>query len=371
VLRPHRDLFLTLLMSASANTLAASFTIFYLLVRFDLPAWNAAAYSTILLGTAFLASVLVGNTALGRLGTRRGMLFGLSALAGFYVCMALLDFAPIPIALVSAPLFGIYILAFFTPFNAAALSLTSQKNRGTILSTYGLIFPVVAATLPVVGGILTDSISYTAAAMVALTIVIAGIVFVWRFADLASTKPFVMDAALFDCVPRRASAGMYFQGMFDGAIWASISIIALEYVGTPTQYGGLVGTFALFGAVAALLLARVSDRVKERRTFLVVGLAVLLPAAAIGALWHDLGGFSVAMVLINFSLPIAGVFLFALAGDAAASRPHDVAFLREVLLNAGRFTSAVLVLLMVVAGLTPHFAFLIMLGAAAGMSVAK
>jgi MFS family permease len=164
---------------------------------------------------------------------------------------------------------------------------------------------------------------------------------------------------------------MYFQGMFDGAIWASMAIILLDFVSTTTAYGSFVSAFALFGAVAALVLARISDKVKERRTFLILGLAILVPATAIGAVWHDVLGFSVAMVLINFSAPIAGVFLFAIAGDAAASRPHDVAFLREILLNAGRVTSAAIVLLLVLAGFPANLSFGLMLAASLGMAIAK
>ena len=371
VLRPHRDLFLTLMMSASANTLAASFTIFYVLIHFHIPTWTAAAYSTFLLGSAFLTSLLLGKTPLGRLGAKKGMLVGLAALGGFYVCMVALDAAFLPAAVLSAILFGVYIFAFFTPFNAAALTLTSQGNRGTVLSAYGLVFPVVAASMPLIGGILTDTLSYGAVALVALAIVAADCVFVWRIAEVHEIKPFVLRRELFGCVPPRASAGMFFQGMFDGAIWASMAIILLDYVKTPTQYGGFVSAFAIFGAVAALILARISDRVRGRRTFLIAGLAILIPAAAIGTTFHDVVGFSLAMILINFSLPIAGVFLFAIAADAASTRPHDVAFLREILLNAGRVSAAAIVLVLVLSGLPANLSFAIMLAAAIGMSIAK
>jgi predicted MFS family arabinose efflux permease len=262
--------------------------------------------------------------------------------AGFYASLLLL---PIPWVVFIPPiLWGASIPLFWLPFNVVLVSMTRRENRGVILGLSFLVIPLVTVVAPLVGGSFIEGVGYWAAfgAAVALLIALAGVALTTE--GLPEMAPRLRLS--FRRVGAGTSAAFLFEGVYEGATFLAIPLVAFGFSRSEFSVGQVLALFALLGAISSVILGRRSDRRGGRRAYLRAGALLTAPLVLAAGFAPDLLGFTLALGLANLPLYVVIIFLFAIAMDLREKAMGDSVLVREVMLNLGRSGGVVLVLLL-------------------------
>lgn len=142
---------------------------------------------------------------------------------------------------------------------------------------------------------------------------------------------------------------MFLDGVSQGMIWIGVAIVTIVFIETASAYAAFFAVLGLVGAVAALVLGRMSDRRAKRFGFiwpiaLVFGVANIVSAfAASLTLWVLSRGFSTFFGLV-FD-PFKNAVLLDVADTV-----DDLYMVRELLLNMGRVVGIAVLLVFYVFG---------------------
>ena len=359
MLRPYGRLLLFQGLLALAGSSAGAFFGFFFLDRglvLELLLALALGFATAAAGSAAMTLRPLPSHAAMALGA---FLYGLE--------FPLLIILPSPWGAVAAGLgWGFAIPLFFLPLNTLAADMTSEKDRAVKLGGLFLAFTAVGIIGPTLGGFLIFLGGYALCfAFGAIVLAVdSALLLLWRRDGRAIA--FRLD---FRTMGGRACAGSLFQGGMEGALGLAVAMAVFGFVQDETTIGFLLSAFALFGGITTVILARVSDRVRHRRRFLVAG-ALLAAAGLAGvSVASDLTGYFVASSLMQLAFLTAPLFLFAMVVDRFEGRHADGIATREVLLNSGRVVGVTAAAAVFFLTGSPLLAFTVAAVSAAGMAV--
>src|SRR6266480_594552 len=202
--------------------------------------------------------------------------------------------------------FGLYVPLFWLPLNSLVVRETNHANRAGRLAGITATFAITGVLAPIVGGWIADRASYRLVFGLAGLAVMANLLFVRWLAQSKETLVFSLDLKR---VGRRTALAFSGQGGVDGLISAATPLGSFLFTSASFELGLLFALFSLAAGIAAVILGRVSDRVRVRTPFLLFGPILSVPACLLAYLVRDLGAFAFA---------IGGLAVLALGGDVYA-----------------------------------------------------
>src|SRR5438445_570996 len=101
-------------------------------------------------------------------------------------------------------------------------------------------------------------------------------------------------------------------------------------------FGLLFALFSLAAGIAAVILGRVSDRVRVRTPFLLLGPLLSVPACLLAYLVRDLGAFAFAIGWLSMTSAVAPSFIYTILVDRTENEIPIVTATRELILNTSR-----------------------------------
>lgn len=237
-------------------------------------------------------------------------------------------------AVVFRLLLGMTHLTFWAPFNVLFYEFR-KDNHATLGAIYYSVGPVISLITPAFAGILAASVGFPALYLLAIAAFAATFAAAALFVDNRKYE-YGLDSSLRSILGLRS---LIFMEGFGAAVITSVSlpVMLLLYVSKPEEFGIFMSLVTVFAVVATLVTARLSDKVKKRRSFLLPTVACFGIAATVAGLSPGISLFFVAFGLVNFFSRIFFPLPLALAVDNSKSLTGTMIG-REYMLNLGRLS---------------------------------
>ncbi len=358
----HFTLVVTQTLVALSNTLANTFALIYLYksgadyIQCSLFVLISVLVPTVLV--AFASRPLVRNFGEA---IETALLF----LAAYYVALMFLD--GWYLVLLPPILFGVYMAAFWVPYNALVMHVTSRKKRGAIVGVYFLIFPLVSTIAPLLGGLVIGASSYQVLFGIAAAISIANLVFVAGLKIFTTFReriivPELLQSLKIHLVGRlnidldlkgvdwRIKSALLAEGIQDGIFWIVVPLVSFEFAKNEVTLSGYLSLFAFWGAVMTVALGYLSDRLKDRAYIVRVGAAFGTVSVMFAAYAQSAEEYLSAMSMAFFWIAMIPSFLFTMLVDKLERFKRKGVLIREFFLDAGRCIGVLVVILTLLSG---------------------
>ena len=362
--RKHGSLIIIQSLMAIANTVANSFALIYLLRE----GYDYVACSVFILICCtvpifllvFAAKSIVRNFS-------ASMNTGMISMMLYYAGLMLLDDVNLLdgwlVVIVPPMMFGIYVVTFWIPYNTLMMHITSVKARGATIGVYFLVWPLITAVGPLLGGLLITQYSYDAMFIFAIAMIAVNLFFMSGFRVLGKLKERIIIPELlqsitvgilrkkkttldFTGIGSRLMYGVLVQGVNDGVFWIAIPIISFEFATSEATLSQYLSLFALWGAIMTVALGYLSDRIKNRRAILRVGAILCGVSIVLSSLAPEVNSYLLGMSASYFFLAIIPAFLFTMLLDKLERYKKKGVLVREFLLNVGRATGVMLTIVL-------------------------
>src|SRR3989441_241993 len=326
----YRELLGLVAVQSFGNQMTGSFWIVYLVSLLDF------RVATLLWVIAFLTAALgVLLMARGRpIPARTSMTVGLATMAAGHFAFA---FLPANWAvLVGGLAFGVYLPLFWLPMNSLLVRETSPANRAGRLAGVTATFTTVAVVAPVLGGDLAVTLGFLFLFSLGGPILAANLLPAPRLVPREESFSHVITLLGMGSRTALAFAG---QGGVDGLLSVATPLGSFLLTRDSFALGLLFALFSLAAGIAAVVLGRVSDRVKVRSPFLLLGPALSIPACILASLSLtslDLGTFAFAVGWLSMTSVVAPSFIYTILVDRMEDSIPAVTATRELILNTSR-----------------------------------
>lgn len=350
--RPYGRLLAIQSVLALANATAGVFTITFLLKHEDFPISDVVVFSLLTFCIApFVCLALV------RSRPRSGSLLmatGLVVLASSYVAYLFAHGWPLLIYVGVA--WGLYIPLFFVPFNTLVAETTGTHDRARRIGGVVLGYNAVAILAPALGGAVITAAGYSVVFSFAALVLIANVLLVRRLRVGRSPLPLSLGLS---ALGPRAVVSFLAQGGFESLLFGVGPLLAYQFTTEELGIGGLFSLFALAGGAITALLGVASDRLRDRRPFVLLGGIATAGATSLVVTATSLSTFALGNSIVTMFYPIGPVFLLTMAVDAMPARPAHAIVTREMLLNIGRTVSLAVYLVLLGFGVATTHGFAI------------
>jgi MFS family permease len=253
--------------------------------------------------------------------------------------------------------FGLFYPLFWTPMNILMAQLTDKDDRGVTYGAFFFVWPLVTFIAPFFGGVVIGWASYQV--LFALGIIIIGMTALMIIAYRKYIpKDQVMKIRL-EVIGRRNVISVLGEGGFEGVFWIDITIIAYMFTQSELDLGILFSLFGLAAGAMAVILGKISDKIQDRRTFVVLSTLASVPCALLIGLADNLNQFAIATGLLDFAAFAFPMFVFAILTDKFEEAKNDSVLGREYLLDIGRASSIGLLVVLLYLGVSPQHSFLL------------
>ncbi|MCI0504097.1 MFS transporter [Candidatus Micrarchaeota archaeon] len=231
-------------------------------------------------------------------------------------------------------LLGTTHVLFWAPFNILFYEFR-KDNHATLGAIYYSVGPVISLVTPAFAGILAATLGFQTLYLLAIAS------FAMAFAAaalLVGNREYRYD---FDSAMKSITGlrSLIFMEGFGAAVIVSVSLptMLLLYVSRPEEFGIFTSLVTIFAVVATLITAKLSDRLKKRRSFLLPVAACFGVSAIFAGFAPTLSLFFVGFGLVNFFSRIFFPLPLALAVDNSKSLANTMVG-REYMLNLGRLS---------------------------------
>lgn len=328
--RSYRELIGVLAVQAFGNQMAGSFWIVYLVSAPQSLDFDVAMLLWVIgFGTAAATVLAISR---GRpLRATRSMTSGLAIMVLGHLAFVLLP--PLTAVVAGGLAFGLYLPLFWLPLNTLVVRETRPANRAGRLAGVTATFMITAVAAPALGGFLADRVGYRFVFALAGLIVLGNLGLVRLLAQREESLAFSFDLRR---IGRRMGLAFSGQGAVDGLLSAATPLGSFIFTTSSLALGLLFALFSLAAGIGAILLGRISDRVRERTPFLLVGPLLSVPACILAFAVRDLGTFAFAVGWLSMTSVVAPSFIYTILVDRTEGAIPAVTATRELLLNASR-----------------------------------
>lgn len=337
---------------ALANATAGVFTIVFLLKIDGFPVSDLVLFSLISFGVAVpvcVALVLVRPRRCDVLMVT-GLLILSSSYVAYLVVRGWLLLAYVGVA------WGLYIPLFFVPFNTLIVGTTHAGDRAGRIGGFVFGYTTVAILAPTLGGTIIAGVGYGVVFLFAAIVLVANALVILSFR--IGRDP-LRVAFAFQRLGRRTIAAIFAQGGFEGLSFGVVPLLVYAFTQDELGIGGVFSLFALAGGAIVLLLGMLSDRMRDRRPFLLVGIFATGAASVLVVVATSLPALALGNSIVSLVSPIVPLFLMTLAVERMPEHPAHAVVTREVLLNGGRTVSLTVVLVLLTLGVSSFHTFAI------------
>ncbi len=265
--------------------------------------------------------------------------FMLAGIAISFVSVGLLLLQPAPIAAIAFRLLiGVTNLFFWAPFNTLYYEYRKGDNAA-MGAMYYAVSPILSLFTPAIAGFFASSFGFPL--LYGLAMLTFAATFVAAF-FLIENKGYRYSAA--SCI--RSISGLrsliFMEGFAGMAITSiSLNVMLLLFENRPEGFGLFTSFVTVFAVAASFVTARLSDKVKRRREFILPLVALFSVAAVFASQSHDLLSFFIGFGLVSFISRIFYPLPLALVVDNSKSLVESMVG-REIFLNLGRLCGGLL-----------------------------
>lgn len=264
-------------------------------------------------------------------------------------------------------MFGVYMAAFWVPYNALIMHITSRKKRGAVIGVYFLIFPLVSTTAPLLGGLIIGVSSYQVLFGVAALISVANLVFVAGVKVFSTLRERIIVPELLQSlklnlagkvnidldlkgVDWRIKSALFAEGIQDGIFWILVPLVSFEFAKSEVAVSGYLSLFAFWGAIMTVALGYLSDRLKDRAHIVRIGAAFGAVSIMFAARAQSAEEYLSAMSMAYFWMAMVPSFLFTMLVDKLELFKKKGVLIREFFLNTGRCVGVLAIIIALLAG---------------------
>jgi|GEM_PF-6071989 len=328
-------------MLAFASTLASPFISIFLFKRSMLGIISIANFY----GLCFAFTVLfcVIFTYLPVLKAWLYISLSFVVLIFYYLSIWLLP--PVWFFIVCPPLFGLYVMWFWLPFNFLFCGLTSKGDRSTTIGITFLLFPIIQLIMPFVGGTVISRAGYNE--MFLGTAAILAVAVILSFLLLKGKEGLITERARIDFRPFGSNliAGLVLQGMQDGIFTFLLPLMSLSFTGGEFGVGEALSLLAVGGAAGAVLVARISDKSGDRVTWLRVCALASVPLLLLVFVFPTFFVFMLCIGIAQLTISVVSILVMTMSIDKNESHKPTALLTRELLLELGRALGVVAIAL--------------------------
>jgi MFS family permease len=351
-------------LMAIANTVANSFALIYL-IREGYDYIACSIFILISCVVPILLLLFAARTVVKNFSA--SMNTGMISMMLYYASLMFLDDVNLLggwlLILIPPLMYGIYIVTFWIPYNTLMMHITSVKARGATIGVYFLVWPLITAVGPLIGGLLITRYSYDAMFLFSIIVIASNLFYMSGFRILRKLRERIIIPELiqsvttgilrkekttldFTGIGSRLMYGLFAEGIVDGVFWVAVPIISFQFatsesaVNSESTLSQYLSLFALWGAIMTVALGYLSDRIKNRRTILRIGSLLCAVSIILAAIAPTVQGYLLGMSMTYFFLAIIPAFLFTMLLDKLERYKKKGVLVREFLLNVGRVAGA-------------------------------
>lgn len=358
----HSSLVVIQTLVALSNTMANAFALIYL-YKSGADYIHCALFILICVFVTTFLIAFASRPMVSRFGA--AIETSLVFLVAYYVSLIFLP--GLYLILIPPVLFGVYMAAFWLPYNALIMHITSRKKRGAVVGLYFLIFPLVSTIAPLAGGLIIGFSSYQVLFGIAAVICAANLVFVASAGTLTTLReriiiPELLQSLKLNLVGRvhidldlkgvdwRIKSALFSEGIQDGIFWVLVPLVSFEFAKSEVAVSGYLSLFAFWGAVMTVVLGYLSDKIKDRAYFIRVGAAFGTVSIMFAAYAKTAEEYLSAMSMAFFWIAMIPSFLFTMLVDKLERFKKKGVLIREFYLNVGRCVGVLVIIIILLTG---------------------
>src|SRR5256712_1630023 len=209
----------------------------------------------------------------------------------------------------------------------------SPANRAGRLAGVTATFMTVAVVAPVLGGVPSDTVGFSFLFSLGGLILAVNLIRAPRLVRREESFSYVIDLRRMGSRTALSFAG---QGGGDGLLSAATPLGSFLLTTDSFALGLLFALVSLAAGIAAVVLGRVSDRVKGRSPFLLLGPALSIPACLLAFFSRNLESFAFAIGWLSMTSVVAPSFIYTILVDRMEDSIPAVTATREFILNTSR-----------------------------------
>lgn len=347
------------------NQMAGSFWLVYLVSPPQALAFEVGVLVWLIaFGVAALTALALSNRR--DIRVRTCMMLGILSVAIGHISFVLLP--PFAVVFVGGLCFGMYIPAFWLPMNCLLVQETHRGNRAGRLAGLTAAFTTTGVVAPILGGYIANVAGYSILFVAGCAIVLGNLILVSQVIDPSESFAFSIDLR---GTGRRTVLALGGQGGVDGLLTVATPLGSFLFTRNSLELGLLFSLFSLAAGATAVVLGRVSDRVKRRSPFLLLGPILSVPACLLAFAVRDLGTFALAIGWLYLTSAIAPSFIYTILVDRMEDSIPTATASREFALNLGRSVAIVAALAILALGGDVYSLFLLVGGVVLLEALAK
>lgn len=235
---------------------------------------------------------------------------------------------------------GLVMPLFWIPFNVLYFRM---RKRDTIASMSGvsfMVFPVLGAILPLFSGAFTMFFGLRNLFAVAAVVSLLPLAYAVKTQTKTKIK-FDLRKAVY--ASRRVQGITLVEGVWQGVDWVAVPLFTLYFIKEGFRYGAFLSYIGLAGAIAALLLCKLSDRMRRDRAKFVLPVVTLTGLfTVLSGATHTLGYWLIMRGIVGFLAAVTAPFTMSVLIDKSRSI-KDTIIARELFLNLGRILGVLIV----------------------------
>jgi len=250
---------------------------------------------------------------------------------------------------------GTIFFYFFLPYNIAHFKFTLKEHIGSSSAIMFSLLPIIGIIAPLLAGLFTK---YNVNAVWVVTFIIG----IFSIALTKLQKNFKIIINLKESFKEISSTKwlILFEGIWEALIFTAIPIFTLLFIKTYLGYAIFVSYIAAIGAVANLILGKVTDKIGKRAVFLypitiALGIITLFFPIAIKSYIPWIISVGLINLLISIFWNLSTTIVVDSVSDVTKAMPA-----REFLLAVGRIVGSIFVLLSIIFETQPKFVFIVL-----------
>lgn len=247
---------------------------------------------------------------------------------------------------VAAALTGVITMMYWIPFNIKVQNATEKRESAFKSGLTSVVAPTLTAVITLAGAGLVEHYGYPFLFIAAAFMMILAYFYVDKtgphFEIALSISKGLKSVA-------RVKSLFYIQGFWEGFFWFTIPMITLSFTNSVTMFGAFLTYVAIFGIIATLLVARMSDKKRNRVAFIVPIFLLTAFFMVVSYLATDF----VVWTLLNSGIAFFSAMMAPFMGAVLKDKIEDVhngVFGREILLNAGRLSACIVMAITILLG---------------------
>jgi hypothetical protein len=326
----YRSLIAIISVQFFGNQMAGSFWLVYLVSP---P--HALAFEVGVLVWLFafaVATLVVVALSTGRpMRAATSMTLGIVTVAIGHISFVLLP--PLAAVVVAGLCFGAYVPAFWLSMNCLLVLQTHRENRAGRLAGLTAAFTTTGVLAPILGGYIASVAGYGVLFVVGGATVLGNLVLVRRVVPPSEAFAFSIDLR---GIHPRTVLSLVGQGAVDGLLIVGAPLGSFLFTRNSFELGLLFALFSMTAGGAAVVLGSLSDRVRTRGPFLLLGPVLSVPACLLAFVVRDLGTFALSIGWLYLTSAIAPSFIYTILVDRMEQSVPRATASREFSLNLGR-----------------------------------